>query len=159
MTVSAHALSRIPLLAKLPQATLERLAQVATARTYEPAQLILLAGEPCEAVYFVGEGHLPACRSLPSGRQQVLTELDSGGVFNLVPALQADGANHACVEAVTSATCYLVSKHDLRRLVGESRELALLILQDMAEKLDHLTNLVEDISLRSVRGRLALLSA
>jgi CRP-like cAMP-binding protein len=39
--------------------------------------------------------------------------------------------------------------------VGECPELALAILQDFAVRLDHLTNLVEDLSLRTVRGRLA----
>jgi CRP/FNR family cyclic AMP-dependent transcriptional regulator len=41
--------------------------------------------------------------------------------------------------------------------VGECPELALAILQDFAARLDHLTNLVEDLSLRTVRGRLARL--
>jgi CRP-like cAMP-binding protein len=40
-------------------------------------------------------------------------------------------------------------------LVGQSPELALALLQDFAERLDHLTNLVEDLALRTVRGRLA----
>jgi len=39
--------------------------------------------------------------------------------------------------------------------VGECPEMALALLRDFAGRLDHLTNLVEDLSLRTVRGRLA----
>jgi CRP/FNR family cyclic AMP-dependent transcriptional regulator len=39
--------------------------------------------------------------------------------------------------------------------VGECPEVALAVLRDFAGRLDHLTNLVEDLSLHTVRGRLA----
>ncbi len=39
--------------------------------------------------------------------------------------------------------------------MGEHPELARVLLEDFARRLDHLTNLVEDLSLRTVRERLA----
>jgi len=63
--------------------------------------------------------------------------------------------NHATVQALTPVTLYTILCDDLRQLVGECPQLALAILHDFAERLDHLTNLVESLSLHTVRGRLA----
>jgi CRP/FNR family cyclic AMP-dependent transcriptional regulator len=59
------------------------------------------------------------------------------------------------VEALTAVTVYTISSDDLHGLVSRSPELALALLQDFANRLDHLTSLVEDLLLRTVRGRLA----
>ena len=85
----------------------------------------------------------------------MLTRLGPGQAFNTVPPFHPQGVNHATVEALSPVTLYAVAREDFRRLVGECAELALAILQDFADRLDHLTNLVEDLALRTVRGRLA----
>jgi CRP/FNR family transcriptional regulator len=155
MTSTADLLRRIPLLADLSDAALARVADVARARVYEPGEVIIFEGDPCLAAYFVAKGQVRVYRLSTAGREQVLTRLGPGQAFNTVPPFQPGSVNHATVEALTGVTVYAVSSDDLRRLVGQSPELALALLQDFAERLDHLTNLVEDLALRTVRGRLA----
>ena len=155
MISTVQALRRIPLLADLSDDALARVADVAHARTYEPGEVIILEGDPCRAAYLIARGRVRVYRLSPSGREQVLASLGPGQTFNTVPPFQPDGVNHAAVEALTTVTVYVVSSADLRRLVSESPELALALLRDFAGRLDHLTNLVEDLSLRTVRGRLA----
>jgi CRP-like cAMP-binding protein len=86
-----------------------------------------------------------------------LVRLGPGQSFNTVPPFQPQGTNHATVQATDTVTLYAVSKDDLHRLVSEHPPLALALLRDFADRLDHLTDLVEDLSLRTVRGRLARL--
>jgi CRP-like cAMP-binding protein len=148
-------LQRVSLLANLSDAALARVASVAYRRTYEPGEMIILEGEPCEVACFIAVGHVRVYRLSPGGREQVLVRLRPGQAFNTVPPFQPRPVNHATVEALTSVTLYVVSRDDLRRLVRECPELALALLQDFADRLDHLTKLVEDLSLRTVRGRLA----
>jgi CRP/FNR family cyclic AMP-dependent transcriptional regulator len=155
MEDSAEVLSRIPLFAALSAQTLARLAQVARPRRCEPGELILLEGEPCQAAYVVATGQVRVYRISPAGREQVLMLLGPGAAFNTVPLFQERGLNHASAEAVTAATLYVLPRDDLRRLTAECPELALALLRDFADKLDHLTDLVEDLALRTVRGRLA----
>jgi CRP/FNR family transcriptional regulator len=85
----------------------------------------------------------------------VLLQLGAGQAFNLVPLSCARGINHASVQAITAVTLKVISRDDLRQLVRESPELALALLHDLAQRLDHLTDLVESLSLRTVGGRLA----
>lgn len=155
MESTAQALRRIPIFAALSDDALARVAGVAHARAYEPGEIVIFEGDPCRAAYFIAEGEVRVYRLSPSGREQVLARLGPSQAFNTVPPFHPGGVNHATVEALTPTTAYVVSTDDLRRLVGECPELALALLQDFADRLDHLTNLVEDLSLRTVRGRLA----
>ena len=155
MDTTAQALRRVPLFASLSDAALTRTARTAYIRTYAPGEMIVFEGDPCQAAYFIAEGQVRVYRLSPGGREQVLAQLGPGQAFNTAPHFQPHGVNHATVEALTSVTLYAITSDDLRRLVSESPELALVILQDFAARLDHLTNLVEDLSLRTVRGRLA----
>jgi len=155
MDATAQALRRIPLFSRLSDEALARVAGAAVRRTYAPGEVIIFGGDPCRAAYFIAEGHVRVYRLSPAGREQVLAQLGPGRAFNTVPPLRLSGVNHATAEAVTSVTLYAIPRDDFRRLVNECPDLALVILRDFADRLDHLSNLVEDLSLRTVRGRLA----
>ncbi len=155
METTAQALRRISLFNSLSDETLARVADAAIRRTYTPGETIIIEGDPCQAAYFVAQGQVRVYRLSPDGREQVLVQLGPGQAFNTVPPFQPRGINHANVEALTPVTLYAIPCDDLHRLVGECPEMALALLRDFAGRLDHLTNLVEDLSLRTVRGRLA----
>ena len=155
METIAQALRRILFFADCSEDALARTARVAHARTYAAGETVILEGYPCQAAYFIAEGNVRVSRLSLGGREQVLAQLGPGQAFNTVPAFQAHGMNHATVQALTPAILYAIPAADLRRLVGECPQLALAVLHDFAERLDHLTNLVEDLSLHTVRGRLA----
>ena len=155
METIAQALRRIPFFADCSDDALARTARVAHARTYVPGEMIVLEGHPCQAVYFIAEGKVRVSRVSPGGREQVLAQLGPGQAFNTVPPFQPHGVNHATVQALTPAILYSIPAEDLRRLVAECSELALSVLHDFADRLDRLTDLVEDLSLHTVRGRLA----
>ncbi|MDY6874770.1 MAG: Crp/Fnr family transcriptional regulator [Chloroflexota bacterium] len=155
METTAQALHHISLFNGLSDNTLARVADAAIRRTYTPGETIIIEGDPCQAAYFVTQGQVRVHRLSPGGREQVLVQLGPGQAFNTVPPFRPRGINHANVEALTPVTLYAIPCDDLHRLVGECPEMALALLRDFATRLDHLTNLVEDLSLRTVRGRLA----
>ena len=155
MDPTAQALRRVTLFASLSDDALARVARVAFRRTCAPGETIIFEGDPCQAAYFIAAGQVRVYRLSPGGREQVLARLGPGQAFNTVPPFQPQGINHATVQALTAVTLYVVTCGDFCRLVEECGELALAIVQDFADRLDHLANLVEDLSLRTVRGRLA----
>jgi CRP/FNR family transcriptional regulator len=155
METTVQALRCISLFADLSHDTLARMAGVAHIGRHNPGQMIILGGDSCQAAYFIAEGQVRVYRLSPEGREQILARLGPGQAFNTVPPFLPHGVNHATVEALTSVTLYAIAADDLRCLVGECPELALTILQDFAGRLDHLTDLVESLALRTVRGRLA----
>ena len=155
MESTAQALRRIPLLAGLSDSALARVARVASAHTYAAGDTVIFQGDPCQAAYFVAEGQVRVYLLSPGGREQVLAVLGPGQAFNTVPPFRACDVNHATVQALTPVILYAIACEDFRRLVGDCAELALAILRDFADRLEHLTDLVGDLALRSVRGRLA----
>lgn len=155
MKTTAQILRQIPFLADCSDGTLSRVASVAIRRAYAPGETIIVEGDPCRAVYFIVAGQVRVYRLSLNGREQVLVRLGPGQAFNTVPPFQSQGVNHANAQALTSVTLYAITSEDFLHLVGECPELALAFLRDFASRLDHLTNLVEDLSLRTVRGRMA----
>jgi len=148
-------LRRIPLLASLSDDALARVVAAAVRREYASREIILIEGDRAEAAYFIIQGNVRAYRLSSEGREQVLARLGPGQTFNTVPPFQSQPVNHATVEALERVTAYVVPTEVLHRLVARNPEVALALLHDFAERLDHLTGLVEDLSLRTVRGRLA----
>jgi len=131
------------------------MANIVVPRAYPAETVIVVEGEPCEAAYFIVEGNVEVYRMSFQGRQQVLVRLGPGQAFNTVPLFQVNGCNHASAIAHTDVTLYALRKEDFPRALRDCPDLALVILQDFANRLAHLTDLVEDLALRSVRGRLA----
>ena len=148
-------LSAIPLFAGLSERTRLQLSRVALRRTYAPGTLILLEGEPCTAVFFIVAGQARIYRLSPQGRQQVLATLGPGQGFNTAPPFVSEATNPASVEAIGETTALTLRKDDFLSLVRGCPDLSWAILGDFASRLMHLTDLVEDLALRSVRGRLA----
>lgn len=155
MAGTAQPLRRVSLLAGLSEEALARVADVAVRRTYAPGETIIFEGDPCQAAYLIAEGQVRVYRLSPTGREQVLARMGPGQAFNTVPPFRPNSVNHATVRALTPVTVYAIAGPELLRLVREIPELALALLRDFADRLDHLTDLVEDLSLYTVRARLA----
>jgi CRP-like cAMP-binding protein len=155
MLSEGRGLGQISLFRELSNGTLKRIGQEANRRTYGAGELIILEGEPCRAAYFVVEGRVRVYRLSPAGREQVLVELASGEAFNTVPPFQDDPVNHATAQAVSEAVLLAIPTDRVRTLAEHCPDLALALLHDFAERLDHLTRLVEGLALRSVSGRMA----
>ncbi len=155
MTEDAVALLRAtPYFQSLPPAALADLAACATRRTYARGELVILEGEPARAVYLVVRGQVRAYKLSPEGRQQVLDRLGPGQSFNLVPVL--DGLpNPASVEAVNQATVLALPAGVFLDVLRRHPAVAQAVLADLAGRVRRLATLVEDLSLRTVRARLA----
>jgi CRP-like cAMP-binding protein len=134
------------------QKTLEAAAQI---RLYEDSALILQEGEAGDAAFFVLAGAVRVFRTNLDGREQTLIQLQPGDVFNLPAAFTRDRLAPASALAVGPVQVLSIPLDDFRRIAGEVPEIALALLEDLSNRQQHFTGLAHDLSLRSVRGRLA----
>jgi CRP/FNR family transcriptional regulator len=155
MPTAHQDLRSIALFRALPPTALDCLAEAAIRRTYAPDETVFLSGEPCRAVYFIVRGQVRVYRLSTGGQKQVLAVLGPGQAFNTVPPFLEEAVSHATAEALTTVTLYAIRKADYLRLMRECPNLAMVVLREFAQRLDHLTGLVEDLALHSVTGRLA----
>ncbi|MGD2146022.1 MAG: Crp/Fnr family transcriptional regulator [Anaerolineae bacterium] len=157
MKTEAPRTESIPLLAALPPDTLSWLAPQLIPRRYGPKEVIVLQGDPIHSACFVVEGHVRAVLTSPDGREQVLRRLGPGDLFNVAPLFAPGCASYATMVGVEGALVLAMRKDDLHRLIRENPVFAVGLLQRLASAIGHLSHLVGDLSLRSVRGRLARL--
>jgi CRP/FNR family transcriptional regulator len=155
MTSLLQIVTQQPLFAQLSQPTLHSLAQCAILRDFGADELVQMEGDPCRWVGFVQTGAARVYRLTLSGREQVLANLGPGMHFNTVPALDENSSLRSAVRALTPLGVLLIPVEEYRRLLQTHPDFSYAVLRDFAKRLDHLTDLVEDLSLRSVRGRLA----
>jgi len=154
MAITVEILSQLPFFAELGEDDLLEIATYVHERTFSPGQVITLEGEPCRAVYFVVKGVVRVLRLSLEGREQVLAYLGPGESFDLVPVL--DGRpNLVTVDALTEATLYTISCQRFHQIMRDRHEVALAVLEHLAARVRHLSDMVEDLALHTVRTRLA----
>lgn len=154
MSVPLEFLKQVPYFAGLPEPELERIRPLVRDRNYERGEMVILEGDPCEAIYFVKAGRVKVYKTSPEGREQVLRIMKSGDTFNEVPIFDG-GANPASVDALDPTTLYLICKEDMQRLLREVPAISRNVIRILASRLRHLVELVEDLSFRHVTGRVA----
>jgi CRP/FNR family transcriptional regulator, cyclic AMP receptor protein len=149
-------LAEHPFFADLDDHEREDVLRAASVRSLARDEILALEGDPCSRVYLVLQGRIVAIKTSPEGREQVVIELGSGELFYAVPALDGQPVP-ATTQAATRATVLGFECGQFVRLLGDHPTLALHLLRDFAARLRRMGQLVEDLSLRSVSGRLARL--
>lgn len=153
---AAHLLAGVPTFAGLAPTTLEAVARAAIGQSYAANQVVFLEGEPCTGLYVVQEGWLKAIKISPAGREQTVRVVGPGETFNEISIL-VGSANLATVVALERATLWVIPSGTMLHLLEEHPQLARVIIQHLAVRVQHLVALVEDLSLRTVEARLARL--
>lgn len=149
-------LRRVSFCARLPDATVQALAAIAYPRSYPAGAVIVLAGEPPQAMYTIVTGRVKLTRLAPNGREQIVNVMGAGQHCNAVPIFD-EGACPVNVETITDVDLLVLPIDQMRRLVAEHPPLALALLREFAGRLRHMVNLIDNIALHSVQGRLAQL--
>jgi CRP/FNR family transcriptional regulator len=155
MKLPIESLRSILIFSKMSEKTLLEINKKIRKRTYSSGTIILHEKESCTNVYFILEGEVSIYRTSIEGKEQILTRLGKGSSFNTAPPLHISGVNQASVRTITNSIFFILSKIDYIDLLQSFPDFSYAILLNFADHLVYLTNLVENLSLHSVRGRLA----
>jgi CRP-like cAMP-binding protein len=147
-------LQSISFLSSLPLSIVETLAGCAHERTYATGETIFWEGEPVAGFFIVGDGCVKICRYSAEGREHILHLLHRGDTFNDVATLDG-GENPATAIACTDARVWSISRVDLMDTAEKHPELGWALLESLARRVRYLVTVVESLSRRSVKGRLA----
>jgi CRP/FNR family transcriptional regulator, cyclic AMP receptor protein len=140
--------------AGLPDPAIMALSAIAMPLQRPAGTFIQFEGDPADAMYLVIHGRVKIARTSASGREQVLNVIGAGGHFNTVPMFDG-GTCPANAQAIEQVALLALPRDRLRRVVEEHPALALALLTEFTGRLRHLVNLVDDLALHSVQGRLA----
>ncbi|MCD4686568.1 MAG: Crp/Fnr family transcriptional regulator [Anaerolineae bacterium] len=149
-------LSSIAYFGILDKTILQSIARAALQRSYDAGQIVFLEGAPSSGLCVVQSGWLKAIKMSPDGREQVLNFLGPGEAFSAVGVFTSM-SNPATVIALESSTIWIIQRSIMLQLLDDHPSLAHAVIQDLANRVQHLIQLVEDLSLRTVESRLARL--
>lgn len=154
MSILIDILKQVPYFAGLSDAELKRIQLLVQERSYESEEMVILEGEPCEAIYFVKSGRVKVFKTSPEGKEQLLRIVRPGESFNEVPVFDEE-PNPANAEALDPTVLFLLYKDDMQRLMYQVPAISRNVIRVLASRLRHLVELVEDLSFRNVNARVA----
>lgn len=140
----------------LPPAGEDELLAAFSLKRYGAGEIIMLEGELQPSLYIVASGLVKISRVSQEGREYIMRLVPPGETFNEVGVL--DGApNPATATAHTEAMLWRIDRADLHRIAAHYPELAWALAGQVAGMARHLVDLVEDLAMRTVKGRVARL--
>jgi len=154
MPIPLELLKSIPYFSGLSPEELEAVRQVVFEKTAERGEVILLEGEPAQALFLVASGAVKMFKTSPEGKEQILNIVRPGESFNDVPLFD-DGPNLASAQAMVPVVLYGIKKAELKAILKQHPEVTLNIIRALAQQVRQLVSLVEDLSFRHVLSRVA----
>lgn len=147
-------LRKINLFSTFSDALLKDLYQAGTIRFVSRDGFLFQEGDGEDAAFFVVSGRLNALRINLEGREQVITYLSTGQVCNL-PSVFTGKPAVSSVVALEDSQVFLIGSFEFQQILIKSPQLSVAVMKELSQKLQYFNQLAYDLSLRSVRARLA----
>jgi len=147
-------LRHIPYFSGLDDKVLEGLAAGAVRREYAPGETVFIEGEQLPGLYYLQSGWLKIVKTSPEGREQILQFLEPGQTFHAIGVI-ANRPNPASAIALEPVKVWILRREAVMVLIEQHPPFARKMIELMANRVLELVELVEDLSLRTVTGRLA----
>jgi CRP-like cAMP-binding protein len=133
---------------------LKKIARDAIYKTVPAGEIILHEGDESQSAYFVLSGRVQVFRLALSGREQVMATISAGQGFNTAPFFLEEKHNPASVRALEQTALIAIPARQFLSLLNELPDFNRMVMRDYSQRLQQLTNKVEDLGLYSVRARL-----
>ena len=122
----------------------------------EKNEIIYLEQDSAKTVYFVISGQIKLFKMTKEGKEQIVRLACPGDSFGHTGIFNG-GSNPESAQAMIPSVLFKLAKNDLETLLWDHKLLALNTIRTMATEMHHYISLIEDLSLRHVRDRLARL--
>jgi len=149
-------LKKAELLHGLDDKALSQLAQSGIWKVFDPNAVVFWEGDVETNLYYLQYGSLKAVKTSPDGREQVLKIINAGEIFHEVGVL-AKRANPATAIALEESGIWLIPRQALEDVLAAYPQMAIRIIENMADQIIGLASLASDLSLKNVKARFAKL--
>ena len=146
-------LKDIPLFQGLSESELDALKPCLKEKLFNKGQILFGEGQCCERVFIVQSGRVKLYRTASSGREQILETLGPGDTCACNPG-EAVWHCNSVAEAATACKIWYLSRWDYLQLVKKNEKIAHTLNKLFADRLQCLSNLIEEVSLKDVKKRL-----
>jgi CRP/FNR family transcriptional regulator, cyclic AMP receptor protein len=139
----------------LPAPLIEKMAALATTRTFGKNAIIVSEGDETDSLYIVLAGRAKVFVADENGREVQLNQIGPGEYFGEVTL--DGGPRSASVMALEECRCAVVKRAELTAFLERNPEFALHLVRKLAHRVRMLTDSVRSLALMDVYGRVARL--
>jgi len=133
---------------------LEILGRLIAERSVKKNEIVCLAGEPANVLYFVVSGVIKLFNTSFEGKEQILNLVHPGQSFNDIAVFDG-GVHPMSAQAITESVLYGIERNDLESLMSELPQFDRNVIRVIASQTRRYISLVEELSFKHVDGRLA----
>jgi CRP/FNR family transcriptional regulator, cyclic AMP receptor protein len=151
-------LARVPVFETLAPEDLERVADLAVPRRFEPRRVIFREGDDSDTCYVVRSGHARAVREHADGRQITLAQFGPGDIFGEL-AMFDNERRSATVEAIDDLEAIAVLGADMRHLLRRHPDIAVKLVIALGRRLREANERLARQSFQTVQSRVATVLA
>ncbi|MCC6179619.1 MAG: Crp/Fnr family transcriptional regulator [Chloroflexi bacterium] len=144
----------VPYLRVLPAEAMAELGRSMRHRHVERGEILALTGDPVEHLTVVANGRLKLVQSASGGREQVLRTLGPGEFLGELALFTVAHYEGDFVALEPSDVC-LVSRQAMHDLIGRYPDVAVRLMEALAQRLTTAERAIGDLGLRDVSQRLA----
>jgi len=148
-------LKKIPLFQNISDEALKKIAEIAIEIPVPKGKVILNKGEPIKGFYILTKGQVKIFTIEPlSGKEQIVKIAKPVTLFGEAASLSG-GNMPVSVQALEDSQILFIDREKLLRLMEKYPEICLKISEVLSQRLYHLVNLVEILTVNSAASRLA----
>jgi CRP/FNR family cyclic AMP-dependent transcriptional regulator len=125
-----------------------------TMTTCEAGRVFYRPGETIEVLFILKKGQVQLYRLSPEGKKLVVADLKAGTIFGEM-SLIGQGMQNTFAEAVDDCTLCVMSRTDVERILREKPQVALRLLEAMADRLRMMESKLEELAFKGIPARLA----
>lgn len=133
---------------------IEALANIAIAQNYQKGETIFQQGQPGEGFFMIVSGRVEVFKTSSGGKKQILHIFQDGEHFAELPAFDGKCFPASAI-ALEKSSLLFFPRVTFLALLEEQTHLAINLLKVFARHLRNHVQLIEDLSLKEVPGRLA----
>jgi CRP/FNR family transcriptional regulator len=143
--------------ASLPPAELTALAQLASSRSYEKGETVILYGDVWPYLFLVGQGSVNAVKESGEGRSLIVTTFLAGDLFWGLAFFQEGAPMPVTLEARETSRLYLWSREAVTPIFERNGRVGWELCRLMAGRMQRASAILEEMAFHPVAGRLARL--
>jgi len=146
-------LKEVPLFSGLSEEQLKKINQIAIKKSFSQGEVIFNPGEKGNYFFILKSGKVKIFKT-SKGKEQIIKVFDRPALFG--EAASFTGKNFpAWAEAIEDSEVLVIPRDKFLKLIKEDPEIGMNLLSVMAQRLIHLTNVIESLSLKNALSKVA----
>ncbi len=145
-------LRAIPLFGRVSESDLEELATHLIERRFPKNATVVEEGLPGDYMYVIREGRAKVTKASEDGREKIMNFLEAGAFFGDM-ALLGDETRSASVKTLEDSVLLALSRRDFIDLLRQSPDLALSVIEELANRLRETNEQARSLSFQGVEER------